>query len=399
MPAALDKALKEHDKWPDLRAMHWQEVAREVLGLGGNIPVSDRRYNVIRLHCNNARRRKDAKDRARPEQQPVDQPDVEMLEQQHPEPLELDDDGELVYRFADRPVLEPEKVEVSIHEDELIELKELRTENKRLSHELESLRKENQQLKSQINARDEWLQKAGEKMLSFGKNGKAGRWTGNLTKYLTQVSCFHVDFHEAWSAGSIMLSGPNFTFCLQVRISRKMRTYQNYKTWLTPFVDWLEKQAHDRPVVVTSSTIRDYLEERNKYKTAESYDRAGKQIVLFVNQYVPDKVHHIKGLGFNLRPDNVNFPEQYLLPVDKWLKDRLAQIYRMTFTGALRREISKILGKYVLFFSGELILLLPVSACALVLHLGCRPSEASYIVKHKSIRKNRYKIKHARHDY
>ena len=157
MPAALDKALKEHDKWPDLRAMHWQEVAREVLGLGGNIPVSDRRYNVIRLHCNNARRRKDAKDRARPEQQPVDQPDVEMLEQQHPEPLELDDDGELVYRFADRPVLEPEKVEVSIHEDELIELKELRTENKRLSHELESLRKENQQLKSQINARDEWL--------------------------------------------------------------------------------------------------------------------------------------------------------------------------------------------------------------------------------------------------
>ena len=131
---------------------------------------------------------------------------------------------------------------------------------------------------------------------------------------------------------------------------------------------------------MTSSTIRDYLEQRNKYKTAESYDRAGKQIVLFVNQYVPDKVHHIKGLGFNLRPDNVNFPEQYLLPVDRWLKARLAQIYRMTSTGALKREISKILGKYVLFFSGELILLLPVSACALVLHLGCRPSEASYIV-------------------
>ena len=68
MPAALDKALKEHKLWPNLTAKHWQPVAREVLGLDGNVPVSDRRYNVIRLHCNNARRRKDAKDRAQPEQ-------------------------------------------------------------------------------------------------------------------------------------------------------------------------------------------------------------------------------------------------------------------------------------------------------------------------------------------
>ena len=106
-----------------------------------------------------------------------------------------------------------------------------------------------------------------------------------------------------------MLSGPNFTFCLQVRISRKNKTHQNYETWLTPFVAWLEEQAKDRPVVVTSTTIKDYLEQRNKYKTAESYNRASSQIVQFVNQYVPEKVHHIKGLGFDLRPDNVNFPE------------------------------------------------------------------------------------------
>ena len=36
-----------------------------------------------------------------------------------------------------------------------------------------------------------------------------------------------------------------------------------------------------------------------------------------------------------------------------------------------------------------------VTALALVLHIGCRPAEAAYIVFNKTIEKNEYVIKHA----
>ena len=36
-----------------------------------------------------------------------------------------------------------------------------------------------------------------------------------------------------------------------------------------------------------------------------------------------------------------------------------------------------------------------VAAVALVLHIGCRPAEAAYIVFNKTIEKNEYVIKHA----
>ena len=44
-----------------------------------------------------------------------------------------------------------------------------------------------------------------------------------------------------------------------MKISRKQRTSENQEAWLMPFVAWLEEQAIDRPVVVTSLTISDYL--------------------------------------------------------------------------------------------------------------------------------------------
>ena len=68
-----------------------------------------------------------------------------------------------------------------------------------------------------------------------------------------------------------------------MRVSRKQRTADNQEVWLTPFVTWLEEQAMDRPVVVTSLTISDYLQKSNRFKTGQSYDRAGAAIVQFVN--------------------------------------------------------------------------------------------------------------------
>ena len=40
-----------------------------------------------------------------------------------------------------------------------------------------------------------------------------------------------------------------------------------------------------------------------------------------------------------------------------------------------------------------------MTACALVLHLGCRTSEASWIVVNKSVVENDYIVKHARHEF
>ena len=112
-----------------------------------------------------------------------------------------------------------------------------------------------------------------------------------------------------------------------------------------PFVAWLEEQAKDRPVVVTSLTISDYLQQCNRFKTGQSYDRAGAAIVQFVNQFVNDKVYHKKGTGFDLRGENVNLPEQYVQQIDQWLRDRLTVIKLEAAPSKLRREVSRLLGK------------------------------------------------------
>ena len=83
-----------------------------------------------------------------------------------------------------------------------------------------------------------------------------------------------------------------------MRISLRPSSVKNYEGWLTKFVEWLEQQSRGRPVTVTSHTVGDYLDVTNRYKTAESRQRVGAQIVLFVNRYLVERVHLIKGLGF-----------------------------------------------------------------------------------------------------
>ena len=61
----------------------------------------------------------------------------------------------------------------------------------------------------------------------------------------------------------------------------------------------------------------------------------------------------------------------------------------------LRREISKLLGKFLLFLV-VLTLLFCAVAIAVVLYTGCRPIEAAYVVLHKTVEKNDYRVKHAK---
>ena len=131
-----------------------------------------------------------------------------------------------------------------------------------------------------------------------------------------------------------------------MRISRRPSTVKNYEGWLMKFVEWLEQQSRGRPVTVTSHTVSDYLDVTKRYKTAESRQRVGAQIVLFVNRYLVERVHLIKGLGFDVKYDNVNMPEEYVDKIDTWLRGKLTEIKDKVADHTLKREVSKLLGKY-----------------------------------------------------
>ena len=118
----------------------------------------------------------------------------------------------------------------------------------------------------------------------------------------------------------------------------------------------------------------------------------------FLNRFLLEKVHLIKGLGFKLKYDNINMPEESVAPIDKWLKSRLTVINKPVTNVTVKREISKLLGKFLLLLI-ELTLLFYVTAIAFVLYTGCRPIEAAYIVLHKTVQNNNYKVKHAKFQY
>ena len=64
-----------------------------------------------------------------------------------------------------------------------------------------------------------------------------------------------------------------------------------------------------------------------------------------MNQFVNEQVYHKKGIGFDLRGENVNLPEQHVLRIDEWLKARLNTINGPAAPVKLKREVSRILGK------------------------------------------------------
>ena len=132
---------------------------------------------------------------------------------------------------------------------------------------------------------------------------------------------------------------------LQVEASFVRKTIRNYRDWVGPFVDWLEEQAKSRTVVVTSRTIKTYLKQCDRYKTPDSYYRAGTQIVDFVNHFVNEKVHLIRDQISVHKYENVNLPKEHVAPIDSWLRSRLLMIFAHADTKELKREVSKILGK------------------------------------------------------
>ena len=145
-------------------------------------------------------------------------------------------------------------------------------------------------------------------MLHFATNHNVGEWRSRLDRYLTEVSVMNM-----LSRSYILVSIKRIIFIVvQILKSRKASTHKDYKAWLTPFVEWLEDKAQDKHVTITSRTIVQYLTMVRNYKTKQSYDRVGKQIVDFVNRHRLDKIKLSPAIGFKLKYDNINMPLEYV---------------------------------------------------------------------------------------
>ena len=97
-----------------------------------------------------------------------------------------------------------------------------------------------------------------------------------------------------------------------MRISHlKKVTVDNYEQWLTPWVAWLESKQDRGAVNVDSHVLKTYMDGRYSDGSFETYNRIGKQIVLFCNQYlVGSKMTLIKPLHFRRSHENVQMPDQ-----------------------------------------------------------------------------------------
>ena len=80
--------------------------------------------------------------------------------------------------------------------------------------------------------------------------------------------------------------------------------------------------------------------------TKESYQRIGRQIVEFLNRYLNERVKLNPGIGFKVKIDNYNMPQEDVDKVDGWLRKRLATLIKMPQSLKVDKEIAKVLGKY-----------------------------------------------------
>ena len=158
MPAALAKALSAHELWPDLKARDWQMVAQAVLGLDRKLPKSDKRFNVIRLHCNNERRRRESSSRFHLEKPVKDLFQLEEAENRDDEPMVEEVEPAQIFTSVRPAATVFRRVDQATSDFVLVDYEQLKSENKKLTGDLEKLREEFKLMAEQLKSRDEYLQ-------------------------------------------------------------------------------------------------------------------------------------------------------------------------------------------------------------------------------------------------
>ena len=155
-----------------------------MLDLDRKLRKSDKRYNVIRLHCNNERRRREAITRSL-RKSPVNNPSQrDEAENREDEPMVEEVEPNIIVTSASPAATVFRRVEQAPSDFVLADYEQLKNENKKLTGELEKLREEFKLMAEQLKSRDEYLQQTGAKMLSFCTTGTAGQWTKYKDNYL-----------------------------------------------------------------------------------------------------------------------------------------------------------------------------------------------------------------------
>ena len=147
------------------------------------------------------------------------------------------------------------------------------------------------------------------------------------------------------------LSRTYLNLFVQIALSLRQSSVETYESWLRPFVNWLEEELQKKNQPVSSLVIKRYLQDVRKFKSKTTYMRRGSQICKFVNREQEEFVKVIEPVGYALKDDNVNLPDEWEEPLNKWLKARLRKLCATTPVLELSQELSKIFGKYQYCFA------------------------------------------------
>ena len=97
----------------------------------------------------------------------------------------------------------------------------------------------------------------------------------------------------------------------------------------------------------------------------------------------------VKNVVFKAKKPKVIMPEKSIKKLDDFVKKKIFELKDELRSLADRKRLAKYLGKYLLLVA-VLTSLLFMTAIVILLHTGCRPNEAAYVVYKKSIEKTVY---------
>ena len=158
-----------------------------------------------------------------------------------------------------------------------------------LRAEIEELKKENQSLREQVEKFEETktdLQQAKDKLNVYEDAIKQ-----TTTIFNTLESTIRTDWSKTLR---------DYIEDFQLHISGKedggyrVSTPNTYLKWLKPWVEFLEKRGN----APSTMLIKEYLDLK-WWRNPDNYNRIGRQIVAFTNEYVNVQVHLIKARAKN----------------------------------------------------------------------------------------------------
>ena len=121
-----------------------------------------------------------------------------------------------------------------------------------------------------------------------------------------------------------------------------MRSYWSY---LTPFVDWAAERAQRGVTLVSTQTVKQFVEQRYRTGGKETYVRIYSQIVDFVNSYLETRIRRVSASGLKKRKIKLQFPAGSVEAVHRYLASQCSTLRDKALSRATRRKMAKCLGK------------------------------------------------------